>query len=147
MLKLIFLIVYHHFVESISDSYKVLNLATEDLPTDEWNAQLIFFAFPEQINDVKIRKYFVDSFKNYPNHHRVLSETDVRSVDGNSGWEEVFQFWAYTEEKSHLLPYTVLYVANSKTSYRSQIIEGDGVMINGWTIHSTFWAYSTPGRS
>ena len=135
------------FLESPSDSYKILNLASEDLFEDEWSSQFIFFAFPESTNNGKERRYFVDSSQNYPYHHRVLSDDDVRNIGGNSGWKELTQFWVYIEEQPQTTPYTVLYVSDGKSSYRSQIIEGNNVRESGWTIHSVFWAYSTPGTS
>ena len=135
------------YLESASDSYKILNLASEDLSKDEWSSQFIFFAFPESYDNAKERRYYVDSSESYPYHHRVLSDDDVRDIGGNSGWKELTQFWVNNEEQPQTAPYTVLYVSDGKSSYRSQIIEGNNVKVSGWTIHSVFWAYSTPGIS
>ena len=135
------------FLESASDSYKILNLASEDLFEDEWSSQFIFFAFPESNDNAKEKRYYVDSSESYPYHHRVLSDDDVRNIGGNSGWTERAQFWVNIAEQPQTVPFTVLYVSNGKSSYRSQIIEGNNVRVSGWTIHSVFWAYSTPGIS
>ena len=133
--------------ETTSESYKILNVASQDLSEDGWSTQLIFFAFSEPIDNSNGRNYYVDSYKKYPNHHRVLSDSDSRNVGGNSGWEEVMQFWAFIEEQPQTVPYTILHHTGSTAPYRSQIIESDDVFVAGWTVHSVFWAYSTPGKS
>ena len=122
-------------------------MASQDVSEDAWSTQLIFFAFPEPLDNSKGRKYYVDSAKKFPNHHRVLSEEDDRNIGVDSGWEEVMQFWALIEEQPQTLPYTVLHHTDSAALYRSQIVEGDNVVVAGWTVHSVFWAYSTPGNA
>ena len=122
-----------------------MNLASEDLFKDEWSSQFIFFAFPESNDNAEERRYYVDSSESYPYHHRVLSDDDVRNIGGDSGWKELTQFWVYIEEQLQTTPYTVLYVSDGESSYRSQIIEGNNTRVSGWTIHSVFWAHPSPG--
>ena len=72
---------------------------------------------------------------------------DTQVKGGVAHWKAVLQFWAFRYQYSGTQPFSVLYAVNP---YRSQIINGEGVsrwrMDAGWSLHSTFWAYSTPGN-
>ena len=123
------------------DTYKISNLISGDLVQDGWSNQLIFFAFPQEINDVKQIKYYVDSADD-PYRHRVLTDNDDRDTDMKY-WKEELTFWALMEPNTPTKAYTVLYTSNP---YQSQIVEGNNIEIPEWEIHSVFWAYSKPGK-
>ena len=132
----------------VSNRYKISNLATnkQDLFQDDWSLKLIFFAFSQSTQYEDQIRYYVDSADN-PFRHRVLTDGDCRELGGSEGWEEKLQFWAFTEKLGNQgkfgQPYTVLYTINP---YRSQIVMGNRVELQGWEIHSVFWAYSKPGK-
>ena len=123
------------------DTYKISSLISEELVQDGWSNQLIFFAFPQEINDDKQIKYYVDSAED-PYRHRILTDNDDRDTDQNY-WKEELTFWALKEPNAQMQAYTVLYTSNP---YQSQIIEGTNINIPEWEVHSVFWAYSKPGK-
>ena len=123
------------------ETYKISSLISEDLVQDGWSNQLIFFAFPQEIKDIKKIKYYVDSAEK-PYRHRVLTDYDDRESNKND-WNEELTFWALTESNTQMQAYTVLYRGNP---YQSQIVEGSNIHIPEWEVHSVFWAYSKPGK-
>ena len=108
---------------------------------------LIFFAFPAKnvgIQNMGMSQiqYHVHQADN-PLRHRILMEGDYLDDDGGVGWTSILQFWAFSSQQQGTQAYSVLYAVNP---YRSQIIIGQGITIQGWKLHSTFWAYLTPGN-
>ena len=87
-------------------------------------------------------RYHVHQADN-PLRHRILKNGDYMDEDGGVGWTSVSQFWAFSSQQQGTQAYSVLYAVNP---YRSQIITGQGITIQGWKLHSTFWAYLTPGK-
>ena len=88
-------------------------------------------------------KYHVHQADNPP-RHRILMEGDYMDDDGGVGWTSILQFWAFSSQQQGTQAYSVLYAVNP---YRSQIIAGQGVTVQGWKRHSTFWAYLIPGNA
>ena len=115
---------------------------TEDVYQGGWSTQLIFFAFPLQTDEQYQLKYYVDSANN-PYRHRVLTDDDDREIGGDSGWKAELEFWAFVDQKPLTQQYTVLYKLHPTGS---QIMDGKILNMNGWKVHSVFWAYSSPGN-
>ena len=107
----------------------------------------IFFAFPAQNKGIQNMgmsqiQYHVHQANN-PLRHRILKDGDYMDDDGGVGWTSISQFWAFSSPQQGTQAYSVLYAVNP---YRSQIITGQSITIQGWKLHSTFWAYLTPGN-
>ena len=131
--------------EVISDRYKISNEILDGLHQTSWSKHTRFFAFPLSPKKTDEIRYFVDAATS-PYRHRVLSDEDKREVGGATGWEEVMQFWVFKEKQNSLMTaFTVLFASDLNTPYRSQIVEGDQKGLTGWTIHSVFYAYTSPG--
>ena len=131
--------------EVISDRYKISKEILDGLHQTSWSKHTRFFAFPSSPKKTNEIRYFVDAATS-PYRHRVLSDEDKREVGGATGWEEVMQFWVFKEKQNSLMTaFTVPFASDLNTPYRSQIVEGDQKGLIGWTIHSVFYAYTSPG--
>ena len=106
--------------------------------------QLTFFAFSQPTKENEQIKYYIDSLGDAGRkRHRVSTDVDQLDMAGPSGWKEESQFWAFTVQKPHSQAYTVL---QTKSPLRSQIVLGNDVQLQGWAVHSVFWAYAVPGK-